>query len=282
MAKRALDFSKAAVNSPPKQIKNVSHHKQAMYLSTIKTPKQKATVNAVVVSISPSKPEARYFDGELTDGKNVMRMVGFEKKQRDELESYYTQLPIKLKNCEIQQSFHDTDKLEVKLKSHTQIEPTDADFNVQSMNLKTVGSKQISLDQLVHIKEFDRVTVTIKVTKADEPQVVGEGKTKQELTIADATSSAVLTLWETDIKSCALKIGQSYQLNRVQVRIFRGKYYLYFPMTGASVDTIEDIGEVIDDSLLEDSPSNELVKAASVVGINQLQNTHVYFAKRVQ
>ena len=37
-------------------------------------------------------------------------------------------------------------------------------------------------------------------------------------------------------------------------------HYLYFPMTGASVDTIEDIGEVIDDSLLEDSPSNELVK----------------------
>lgn len=98
MAKRTLDFSKAAASSPPKQHKNVPHREQQLSLSTIKTPEQKATVNAVVVSISPSKPGARYFDGELTDGNAVMRVIGFEKKQRDELESYYTQqLPIKLK-----------------------------------------------------------------------------------------------------------------------------------------------------------------------------------------
>ena len=89
------------------------------------------------------------------------------------------------------------------------------------MNLKTIGSKQISLNQLSAMNEFDRVTVTITVVKADDPQLVGEGKTKQEITIADATSSAVLTMWETDIDSYALKIGQSYQLNRVQVRIFK-------------------------------------------------------------
>ena len=90
------------------------------------------------------------------------------------------------------------------------------------MNLKTVGSKQISLHQLVDMNEFDR------------------------------------------IKTCALKIGHSYQLNRVQVQSFRGRQYLSFPPIGASVHIIEDIGEVMEDSLLEDdSPSNEFVKAVS-------------------
>ena len=111
-----------------------------------------------------------------------MRLVGFEKRQRDELESYCTQqLPVKLKNCEIQHNFHNKDKLEVKLKSYTQIESTDADFNVPSMNLKTVGSKQISLHQLVDMNQFDR------------------------------------------IKTYALKISQSCQLNRVQVQEFQRK-----------------------------------------------------------
>jgi len=44
----------------------------------------------MVVSISPTKPGAQYFDGELTtDGNAITRIVGFEKK-RDELESYCT------------------------------------------------------------------------------------------------------------------------------------------------------------------------------------------------
>ena len=64
MAKRALDFSKATARTPPKKLKWVSH---PMSPATINTPEQKATVNAVVVSISPSKPGARYFDGALTE-----------------------------------------------------------------------------------------------------------------------------------------------------------------------------------------------------------------------
>ena len=102
-----------------------------------------------------------------------MILVGFEKKQRNQLESYCTQqLPVKLINCEIQQSIYHKEKLEVKLKSHTQIESADADFSIPSMNLKTLGSKQISLNQLVGMQEFDRVSVTIQVIKADEPQLV--------------------------------------------------------------------------------------------------------------
>ena len=38
------------------------------------------------------------------------------------------------------------------------------------------------------------------------------------------------------------------------------------------MDTIDDIGEVIDDTLLEDPPNSQFLKAVSIVGVNQLQN----------
>ena len=93
MAKRAFNFSElpgsSAGSSTPKQPKNAQPQEEQSP-RTIKTPKQRATVNAMVVSISPTKPGARYFDGELTtDGNAITRIVGFEKK-RDELESYCT------------------------------------------------------------------------------------------------------------------------------------------------------------------------------------------------
>ena len=54
MAKRSLNFTspKQPAVSPAR--------------GTIQSPEQRATVNAMIVSISPTKPGAHYFDGELT------------------------------------------------------------------------------------------------------------------------------------------------------------------------------------------------------------------------
>ena len=112
--------------------------------------------------------------------------------------------------------------------------------------------------------------MAVQVVKVDEPQKVGEGRNKQEVKIADSTSSASLTLWESDINS--LKVGQCYQLNQFAVRIFRGRHHLSYPPTSASVDLIDDIGEVVEDALLDDPATNHnLVKAVTVIGVNQLQ-----------
>ena len=58
------------------------------------------------------------------------------------------------------------------MKRNKEINSNLADLRIPSMNLKTLGSKQISLDQLVDMQEFDRVSVTIQVMKTDEPQLV--------------------------------------------------------------------------------------------------------------
>ena len=66
----------------------------------------------------------RYFDGELTDGQRVIRLVGFRNAQRDVLESYYkTNRPVTLEGCCIQ--FNQTNqKLEVAIKDYTKISPS--------------------------------------------------------------------------------------------------------------------------------------------------------------
>ena len=66
----------------------------------------------------------RYFDGELTDGRRVIRLVGFRNAQRDVLESYYkTNRPVTPEGCCIQ--FNQTNqKLEVAIKDYTKISPS--------------------------------------------------------------------------------------------------------------------------------------------------------------
>ena len=44
--------------------------------SKITTPDEHATVMGLLASLSPIKP-LRYFDGELTNGESVIRLVGF-------------------------------------------------------------------------------------------------------------------------------------------------------------------------------------------------------------
>ena len=81
--------------TPPKVSKTDS---PPLSPSTIQSPHTNATVHA---SLSPIKP-SRYFDGELTDGDSVIRVVGFDKHQREKLRSFSDEnLPITLKNCQI-------------------------------------------------------------------------------------------------------------------------------------------------------------------------------------
>jgi len=61
---------------------------------------------------------------------------------------------------------------------------------------------------------------------------VSGGKHKQDTTIADATASTRLTLWESDIG--LLEQGESYQLTKVMVRTFQGQPYLSYPFSGAT------------------------------------------------
>ena len=76
-----------------------------------------------------------------------------------------------------------------------------------------------------------------------------------------------------------MKVGESYQFNRLVVRSYRGKKHLSYPY-GASVLPIEDIGEVMDDSFELDS-EDTLVESATVIGVKELEEIYsCFYCKR--
>ena len=62
-------------------------------------------------------------------------------------------------------------------------------------DIKTVGTRQVKLQEIASLDEYDVVTVTSMVIAVNEPQKVGQAKLKQEM-IADITGTAAVHLWE--------------------------------------------------------------------------------------
>jgi hypothetical protein len=158
------------------------------------------------------------------------------------------------------------------LKGYTQIELSNTKFDLSEV--ATIGSDTILLSSLPKKTEFDKVTCRIKVVRVSSPESVGKGKMKQDVSISDATANACLTIWENDINK--FETGLSYQLNRFNVRSYRGKRHLSFPPSGASFSIIDDIGEVVDDSFDADS-EDTLIEEVKVIGVHQLEKIYACF-----
>ena len=209
MAKRSVDFQ-------PPRTPTRSHKEEGSPLSPSKITDtdQHATVSGLLASISPTRPTSRYFDGDLTDGESVIRLVGFDKHKQQQLQSFCDfKMPVTLRDCLIQCNKF-KNNLEVVLKSNTRIESSTQQFNVP--DLKTVGSSIINLSQLNNLHEHEGVTIRVTVLKVNKAETVSGGKIKQEILVADSTGKATLTLWESNIDS--LKLHKLYQLNRLQIR----------------------------------------------------------------
>ena len=153
------------------------------------------------------------------------------------------------------------------MKGYTKITSSESVFDI--VDVASIGSQPITLDELSKKSDQDRVTVNINVTKVEEPQLISGNKQKQDITIADPTNIATLTLWEENINK--LTEGSSYQLTRLIVRTFRGKNYLSMPNTGSTVTSIDDV-EVPDETALDiEEDQDAFIEQATIAGVQQLQ-----------
>lgn len=100
----------------------------------------------------------------------------------------------------------------------------------------------ITLGQLQQLQQFQSVTTNAKVIKVSESMEVKPGLSKQDLTIADATGTARLTLWQTDINK--LDEGECYRLENLLVKNFMKFNYLsprmFDEFSFAPIDAVED------------------------------------------
>ena len=98
MAKRAL--TESLVDPQPQKRKA-----EPTTPSKINSTDGHATVEAALVSLSPPKSNSMFFDGELTDGKGVIRVVGFDRQQHTILKNFgQKNTPVRLSNCVIQKN----------------------------------------------------------------------------------------------------------------------------------------------------------------------------------
>ena len=212
-------------------------------LSLLCSPAKSARVQGVLTQLSPMKA-GKYFDGRLADTSSTsIRIVGFDAKKQEQLAHIYeTKQSLVMKNCQIVKSKY-SDDLEVLLTKNTQIVVSEKKFDVHveytAPHVAERSSNTITLDSLSQCQDYENVNVSIKVLDNDAPVEVKTGLVKQDLTVADETGTARLTLWQSDISS--LDVGKSYKLEALSVRSYNGMKYLTPPKSGWKYDVCDDI-----------------------------------------
>ena len=98
---------RAAIESVNIEMKRAREEQQEFgCVSEVTNPSPNAKIHGVVQGLSPMKKSRNcsYFDGELTDGREKMRLFGFDSGVRRKLEeSYESEGPVSvvLSNCEV-------------------------------------------------------------------------------------------------------------------------------------------------------------------------------------
>ena len=194
-----------------------------------------------------------------------MRVVGFRDGQRKKLASFMEKSEsVSLKNCQIRRA-RQAEELEVVLRSSSGVESSPKKFTVGDIG-RLVNSK-MKLKDLNSRNTFDKVCVETKVVRVDESVKVAGGISKQDVVIADSTLVAKITLWERDIGSVVEgSLTALVRLWCVAISIWK---YLSAPKEGALIMEIEDVGEVVEDDLAEDSVT---VDSTEVIGVMTLDS----------
>ena len=242
------------------------------HLDAAQQPIANASLHAAVTSLSPLKKgrNSNYFEGTVADQSTKLRLVGFSSDQQRKLSTFFkNRTTINLKNCQIKES-REGNKMEVMLKSNTQILQSDKIIDHSSIDSDDVNTPAfITLSELPTTQNFQRVSVTVKVIDCKSPCYVAGEKLKQDITIADETANAKLTVWEDYVEK--LELSKSYSLRSFTVREYASNKYLSMPKEGFEVEAIDDIGAV-DDDIPSVSENLMMLKSAQIIGVPQLDS----------
>ena len=223
---------------------------------------QSANIHGVPRSLSPVKPrkKAAYFDGEMSDGSCRIRFVGFKAEQRQRLLSFTEKdEPVELHNCQIKRS-RQGHEMEVLLKTATVIKPSTKTFDL-SNDIDTPPTP-VTLVEVHAMPEYSKVTVIVKVLSKGDPIKLDNGKTKQEVMVADSSGVIIVTLWEEKID--LLELSKSYKLTEFMIREFNMMKSLSLSRQGSIIEEIDDIGTV-----QENTPENIRVQQLPIASRTQ-------------
>ncbi len=207
---------------------------------------ERGLVNGVVTSLSPKK--GKFFDGSLEDESGVVRFVGFNEPQRLKIADFVKEKqPVKFTNCKIQKAYGGGDGVEIVLSDHSGIQKSEKDFKIEFTNLEAMLdrsdiAKDIKLGEVEKEAEFQKVNVKVKIADVSEAVSLGNKSRIQKVTVVDESGTSDLTLWENDIGK--LWKGNSYKIENLMVKYYRGECSLTSPKTGIIIEETKDLSEV--------------------------------------
>ena len=238
--------------------------------------KRSATVHGVVLQLFPVKNNKlgtrKWFDGQICDGKSVVRMVSYDTKHWGAMEkSKEEQSPIALRNCSIQRSKRTLD-LEVIANDGTEVAASPKKYKIdKSIFLSSIPSvKLYSLAEACKLAPRAVISDMAKVTAVNPPEklVKKDRKThvtKQDCLISDSTGTCRIVFWAD--RTGALKESESYHLHNVVLRQYNNKKYISVLEHDSELVPIPDFGKV-DQRLIEEETIIE-GQVASIVGLEQ-------------
>ena len=97
-------------------------------------PINSASLDGTLLSLSPiMKTQKSWFDGSLTDGTTKLRIVGLHPHVHKKLDSLFQQQkPVHLDDCQVKESRLDDNKMDVMLKSWTEVTPSTKTIEIAS------------------------------------------------------------------------------------------------------------------------------------------------------
>ena len=187
------------------------------------------------------KTQKSWFDGSLTDGTGKLRIVGFHPHVHKKLDSLFQQQkPVHLDDCQVKESRLDDNKMDVMLKSWTEVTPSTKTIEI-AKDEDEGCDPTIVLSQVEILEEFHRIKVDIKVMKVYEPVCVSGNLKKQDVIVADGSGTTKVTIWEDSIGT--LQKDHCYTLQSFHIREFIGEKYIGQPRDGSAIIPITDIGQ---------------------------------------
>lgn len=92
------------------------------------------------------------------------------------------------------------------------------------------------------MSKYSKVTTVVKVLSKKEPVRLENGKTKQEVVVADSFGVMIVTLWEEKLD--VLVISKSYKLTDFMIQDFNMTKNLTLRRQGSNIEEVADIGPV--------------------------------------
>ena len=155
--------------------------------------------------------------------------------------------------------------MEALLKNMTKISPSAKIFKIPDED----QSGSVTLAEVEDKQPLDMVTVVIKVQSNPDAVEVTGGKRKQDVVVADSTSSMTVVVWEDHIDSISSDV--SYRLEDFMLKEYNMKKFLSMPRNGGKVVEVPDIGDVQSNCTLLDFESVNCLFEAQIVGVPGLE-----------